>query len=165
MDEAAFREFYALTARPVKSYLARITGSATLAEDFLQESYLRLLRSDAPLEDFTQRKNYLYRIATNLVRDHFRAAKNHPLPLQDQALGEGVSESVQVSSDVQKVLGEIKPNERTLMWLAYVEGASHREIATITGLRENSIRPLLFRVRQKLASLLRERGFQPPEVR
>jgi RNA polymerase sigma-70 factor (ECF subfamily) len=40
------------------------------------------------------------------------------------------------------------------MWLAYVEGADHREIAAALGLRERSIRVLLHRVRRKLAGLL-----------
>ena len=49
--------------------------------------------------------------------------------------------------------------ERELVWLAYVEGSSHREIAEIMGLREVSIRPMLFRVRQKLAELLKSIGY------
>jgi RNA polymerase sigma-70 factor (ECF subfamily) len=44
------------------------------------------------------------------------------------------------------------------MWLAYVEGADHCEIAETLGLREASVRVLLFRARRKLAHLLREGG-------
>jgi RNA polymerase sigma-70 factor (ECF subfamily) len=60
---------------------------------------------------------------------------------------------------VAGVLAQVKPNERALAWLAYVEGLSHREIAAATGIKEASVRPLLYRVRQKLAGLLRERGY------
>ena len=42
------------------------------------------------------------------------------------------------------------------MWLAHVEGASHREIAAALGLREGSIRVLLSRARRRLADLLRK---------
>lgn len=161
MTEAEFRDLYTLTARPLKSYLSRLTGNPALAEDLLQESFYRLLRASLPAMEAAARKSYLYRIATNLARDHFRASKFQPAPLEDHPhyAGDDPTSAAHLSTDIQNVLNEIKPNERELMWLAYVEGASHREIAAVTGLKEASVRPLLFRVRQKLAALLRERGF------
>ena len=53
-------------------------------------------------------------------------------------------------------LKRMRPRERQLLWLAYAEGYSHREIAEITGLASASIRLLLFRARRKVARLLRE---------
>jgi DNA-directed RNA polymerase specialized sigma24 family protein len=44
-----------------------------------------------------------------------------------------------------------------------VEGSSHREISEIVQLKEGSIRPLLFRARRKLASLLRSTGVRLTE--
>ena len=72
MDEASFRAFYAQTARPLWAYLFRASGDPTLAEDLLQETYYRFLRARPdPMSD-AHRKNYLYRIATNLLTDHRR---------------------------------------------------------------------------------------------
>ena len=51
----------------------------------------------------------------------------------------------------------MSPRERQLLWLAYAEGATHREIAQITGLRTAGVRIVLFRARRKLAHLLRQR--------
>jgi len=48
MTEEAFRAFYELTARPVRVYLARMTGDDRLADDLLQETYYRFLRTTAP---------------------------------------------------------------------------------------------------------------------
>ena len=48
----------------------------------------------------------------------------------------------------------LKPRERAILWMAYAEGASHREIAEVLGLRVNSLKPMLFRARRKLAELL-----------
>src|SRR5262245_29655172 len=69
MDEEAFRLFYDRTARPVWAYLARMTGDPRLADDLLQEAYYRFLRARAVHDDDAHRKNYLFRIATNLAHD------------------------------------------------------------------------------------------------
>jgi RNA polymerase sigma-70 factor (ECF subfamily) len=53
------------------------------------------------------------------------------------------------------VFGELKPQQRQMLWLSYVEGSDHREIATALGVREGSVRVLLHRARKKLASLLK----------
>jgi RNA polymerase sigma-70 factor (ECF subfamily) len=159
MTEAEFRELYAETARPLKSYLSRLLSSVTLADDFLQECYYRILRAELPEMDMAGRKNYLYRIATNLARDHFRRGKFEPAPLDERTAEMPAQKGGEYAGDVEKVMAEIPSRERELMWLAYVEGASHREIAAITGLKEASVRPLLFRARRKLAGLLRARGF------
>ncbi len=59
----------------------------------------------------------------------------------------------------------MRPRERQLLWLAYAEGYSHREIASITGLASASIRLLLFRARRKIARLLRENAADDGRVR
>ncbi|PYV27795.1 MAG: hypothetical protein DMG24_03755 [Acidobacteria bacterium] len=74
MDEDSFRVFYDRTARPLWSYLARLLGDTTAADDLLQETYYRFLRARLPEMDEAYRKNYLFRIATNLMRDHWRRA-------------------------------------------------------------------------------------------
>ena len=72
MDEDAFRSFYDRTARPMWAYLSRTTGDNRLADDLLQETYYRFLRARGSYTDEAQRRHYLFRIAVNLVRDHYR---------------------------------------------------------------------------------------------
>jgi RNA polymerase sigma-70 factor (ECF subfamily) len=48
----------------------------------------------------------------------------------------------------------LKPRDREILWLAYAEGASHKEIAEVLGLRPTSLKMLLFRARRRLAELL-----------
>lgn len=162
MDEAQFQVFYDHTARSLKAYLLRLVSNAALADDLLQESYFRFLRAGIPAMDEAGRKNYLFRVATNLARDHFRRKKFEAVPIEghDRA---AESNPAGLALDVSRVLEEIEPREREMVLLAYVEGASHREIAAVTGLKEASVRPMLFRIRQKLAGLLKKRGFQPKE--
>ena len=54
------------------AYLARATSDPSAADDLLQEAYYRLLRATTTFESDEHRKNYLFRIATNLIRDRFR---------------------------------------------------------------------------------------------
>jgi len=55
-----------------RSYLGRMTGDDRLADDLLQETYYKFLRSNAVFESDDHRRHYLFRIATNLVHDHRR---------------------------------------------------------------------------------------------
>ena len=48
----------------------------------------------------------------------------------------------------------MKPRERSLLWLAYAQGASHEEIATTLGLKRSSLKTLLFRARRHLMARL-----------
>jgi RNA polymerase sigma-70 factor, ECF subfamily len=170
MDEQTFRVFYDNTARPLWSYLSRVSGNAAVADDLVQESYYRFLRADLKSSDPAYQKNYLFRIATNLAHDHWRA-----LPRRERLEGQlertlsesapsddRTAEHVQQRSDLGRALAQLKPRERELLWLAYVEGSSHKEIAEVVGLREGSIRLLLFRARRKLADVVRKGGTSVP---
>src|SRR3954462_12173558 len=83
MTEEAFRTFYELTARPVWMYLTRMTGDSRAADDLLQEAYYRFLRSTTTFENDEHRRNYLFRIATNLVRDQRRRPRYTSVPMED----------------------------------------------------------------------------------
>jgi len=60
--------------------------------------------------------------------------------------------------DLARSMARLKPRERDLLWLAYAQGSSHKEIAETLGLKAASIKLLLFRARRRLAGLLREGG-------
>jgi len=156
MDEDAFRAFYDRTARALWGYLSRLSGDRQVADDLLQECYYRLLKSATVFESENHRRNYLYRIATNLVRDTKRGSK--PLFAEGVEMNELAAPvghaDVERRADVRNAMGRLKPRERALLWLAYAQGSSHAEIAGVLGLKTGSIKLLLFRARRKLASLL-----------
>lgn len=160
MDEDAFRAFYDRTARALWGYLARLTGDRTLAEDLMQEAYYRFLRAGRQYESESHRRNSLFHIATNLVRDvHRRPAAPIPLPEAGEpgapATDPRIAERTVQRADLARAMAHLKPRERQMLWLAYAEGESHKAIAEILGLQTASIKQLLFRARRKLARLLR----------
>jgi RNA polymerase sigma-70 factor (ECF subfamily) len=157
MDSDAFAGFYERSARPLWAYLARVSGDTALADDLMQESFVRFLCAQQPEEGEVADRRYLFRIATNLLRDHWR----RPRTASIEELSEELF-AASASSDQADVLGPalalMRPRERQLLWLAYAEGYTHREIAEVTGLATASIRLLLFRARHKIANLLREQN-------
>jgi RNA polymerase sigma-70 factor, ECF subfamily len=155
MDEPAFQAFYARTAGPLSGYLRRLTGNYAVAEDLLQDAYLRFLGAARVPDGEEHQKNYLFRIATNLARDHFRRAGRQP---RLAVAAEPAVEPAPVQGDVWALLARVSPRDRELLLLAYVEGLTHREIAGVTGLMRASVKPLLFRARRRFAALLRDAG-------
>jgi len=163
MDEDTFRAFYDRTARGVWGYLSRITGDRQLADDLLQETFYRFLRTTATHESEAHRRNSLYRIATNLARDARRRSlirAPFSLPCIDiERVPSGEKDAApERSADFTRAMSRLKPRERAMLWLAYAEGASHREIAEALGLREGSLKAMLFRARRRLAALLGGKG-------
>jgi RNA polymerase sigma-70 factor (ECF subfamily) len=161
MDETVFGRLYHRTARPLRAYLIRACGDLALADDLLQEAYLRFLRSGFEGEDDDHRKNYLFRIATNAMRDHFRRKRPETDEVPERDDSPGHDDAVHLRSDVGGAMSELSPNDRQMLWLAYVEGSSHEEIATALGLRTASIRSMLFRARQRMAEKLHNKGLHP----
>src|ERR1700730_16964443 len=85
MDEDAFHGFYARTATMLWAYLARATGDTQAADDLLQETYYRFLRARVDFESDAHRRHYVFRIATNLVRDRYRRPRLDQTPLPDDS--------------------------------------------------------------------------------
>jgi len=159
MDEEAFRGFYDRTSRMLWAYLHRLTGDRAATDDLLQECYYRFLRAGATLESEQHRRHYLFRIATNLVRDgHRRRSMRATVVSRDDA---GAPEpwtaghdDVANRLDVTRAFRRLGVRERALLWLAYAQGASHQEIAAMVGVKRGSVKALLYRARRRLAALL-----------
>jgi len=128
MDEAAFRAFYEETSCPLFAYLLRVSGERALAEDLLQESYCRLLSAKLSAMDEAGRRSYLFRIATNLLRDRWRRHKEDSLP-----------------DPVPEVASSAPHPDRKI---------EVRQAFRRLGLKAGSVRLLLFRARRKLAGLI-----------
>lgn len=162
LTHAEFETFYRETARPLWAYLARLCGDRALADDLLQESYLRFCRARLPAVR-GEWKAYLYRIGTNLAADWWRQAGRRVVVASVSEIGDAAdrpdAELAAVRRhELDRALATLKPRDRALLWLAYVEGSDHREIAKTLGLSRASVKVLLFRARRKLAEVLEKRG-------
>jgi RNA polymerase sigma-70 factor (ECF subfamily) len=163
MDEEASRAFYDRTARVLLAYLSRVTGDRQLADDLLQETYYRFLRSRSQYESEAHRRNSLFRIASNLVRDNYRRRRVTPVEVvaanEDAIADPSGAATTERTEDLWRAMARLRPRDRELLWLAYAQGSTHREIADSLGLKAGSIKLMLFRARRRLADLLRGHGY------
>ena len=158
MDNDAFVGFYQRSAPALWAYLARVSGNPAVADDLMQESYLRFLCASRPEDGEVNHRRYLFGIASNLLRDYWRSQPRtaciDDVPDQVFASPDGLGRIDSVAM-LDAAMARMRPRERQLLWLAHAEEYSHREISEITGLGAASIRLLLFRARRKMARMLR----------
>ena len=163
MDEDLFRAFYDRTSRGLASYLVRLCGDRQLAADLLQETYYRFLRSTATFDSDAHRRQYLFRIATNLIYDHRRRpAIERPASTDIESsathVDSHVADRFAKRIDVTRAMARLKPRERSMLWLAYAQGWSHEEIAQAIGVKTASLKSMLSRARHRLVQALKEPG-------
>jgi RNA polymerase sigma-70 factor (ECF subfamily) len=153
LSELAFQRLYDANATSIHSYLLAVSARRDVADDLLQETFCRLLlhpKSTAHLDPLDLRR-YLFRIATNLLRDRHRSGDTTPFNDPPEL---STHPSPHTTIDIARMLSNLKPRERELLWLAYVEGMDHAEISSATGLNRFSVRTLLFRARNKAKQFL-----------
>ena len=157
LSELAFQRLYDANAPNIHSYLLAVSARRDIADDLLQETFCRLLlhpKSTAHLDPLELRR-YLFRIATNLLRDRHR--RGDTIPFTDPP-EPATNPSPDTNLDIARMLQALKPRERELLWLAYVEGMDHVEISAATGLNRLSVRTLLFRARNHAKQFLTAGG-------
>ena len=157
LSELAFQRLYDANATSIHSYLLAVSARRDVADDLLQETFCRLLlhpKTTAHLDTLELRR-YLFRIATNLLRDRYRSGDATPFADPPEPTAHPSPDSSLANTlDIRSMLQHLKPRERELLWLAYVEGMDHAEISAATGLNRLSVRTLLFRARNKAKQFL-----------
>ena len=162
MDQTAFTTFYIETAPALRGYIRRVSQDGDVADDILQETYVRFLRAGPNITDAAGVKAYLYKTATAAIYDYWRRRRRERLWSLSFRFSEEMPPAAG-SGDVTRCFEKLNPRERALLWLAYVEGYAHHEIADTLDLRENSIKVLLFRARRNLERILRQNGLSEVE--
>ena len=156
--QAEFEAFYQRTARTLHGYLCRLSNDPATAEEILQETYIRML--NLPAMEVVSRRAYLYKTATNLLRDRWRKLKREKKWWELSVATEQVHQNFNLPVDMASIFDALSVQERAILRLAHVEELSHREIGAVLGVKERSVRVMVFRAREKARSLLEEAGFK-----
>jgi RNA polymerase sigma-70 factor (ECF subfamily) len=152
----------------LSAYLHRCCPDPATAADLLQETFVRVYqkrRSYDPIRSFS---TWIYTIATNLVRNHVRWQKRHPITLLDHASLSLASppadqrdpaetlESQERAAAVRAAIQQLPEDLREPLVLSTYEHLPHAQIATILGLSEKAVEMRLYRARQTLRENLRQ---------
>jgi RNA polymerase sigma-70 factor (ECF subfamily) len=143
-----FESFYRDTLPRLEKFVVRLAGSRAIAEEIVQETYYRFLRSRFEGASDEERRRYLYRIAVNLAKNHWSRRRS------EETIDVIAHTDASNAIDVNGVLARMQPRERAMLWLAYAEGCSHREIAEVMEVSALSVRVLLSRARKRFVELM-----------
>ena len=140
----------------------RMLGSATEAEDIVQEAYLRYLRETETGTQVQSPKAYLSAITTRLSIDHLRSARvrretyvgtwlPEPLVTDEESLSERAAETADsLSMGFLVVLESLTPVERAVFLLREVFEYDYAEIASVVGKSEENCRQIANRARRQV---------------
>jgi len=143
---------------PLYAYVSRrVGGNRTLAEDIVQDAWLRAVatwpRRGAPDHPGA----WLIRVARNLLASHFRRRRPEPVDTTELDLADDrlEPETPSAAALVQWGLARLRRRHALLLEDFYLEGKSTREIAGANGLSERAVEGRLRRARQALEKHLR----------
>lgn len=147
VQDGDVRRFYFEHAQELRRYLTRRLDCAQTAADLTQEVFVRLLRSE-PASVVENPRAYLYRIASNLLADHFRGLKQQP-GLVGTRSWEAVPDEApsperailtrEELRRLERAIDELPPRQREVILLHKFEGLSYSAIAARLGISKNTV--------------------------
>ncbi|MFT3691642.1 MAG: RNA polymerase sigma factor [Kofleriaceae bacterium] len=162
-DPAAFDAVFAAFRRRIYAYLLRMTRRRDVAEDLLQETFLRLSQNSKKLRADTRLQAWLFTVAHRLVQSWGRAQQVRAqlagdLPATEPAAPtpsplDQLSDS-RTQLALERAFAALSPEHREVALLVGVEGMQPSDVAEILGLRADAVRQRLARARAQLSELL-----------
>ena len=165
-DEMAFRELVDRYQSKVFSIIYGILRNRNDAEDIAQQVFAKIYFSVKNFDFRSSLLTWIYKITVNECYDYLRKKKVRKLVYESDFTEEesqrmeraepGTESKSNLDEDlarrdlVLKLLAKVSEEDRQLLLLKEVEGHSVEELASITGMNENTIKVKLFRARQKL---------------
>lgn len=170
-DAAAFEELFDRRRLPLLRFLSRLVKDPTLAEDLVQDAFLRVWQHRASFDGRAQFSTWLYTIAYRQALKeldrrghavaHFselseREAEEteHSRVVGGSAAREETEGEIVLRMELQKALQTLPFEQRTSLVLRAYEERSFREIGNVLGCSEGNARILAHRARQALRALL-----------
>jgi len=158
-DPEALGEIYDGYSEKIYHYIYRYLGEARLAEDLTAQVFLKLLEAiKASKGPRTHLSAWLYRVAHNLVVDHFRRRpREESLPLEEElvAAPEDVTVVVEkklAQQQLRAAISHLTVDQQQVIVLKFVEGLSNAEVGQVLGKTEGAVKSLQHRA---LAALQR----------
>ncbi|MFC5648159.1 RNA polymerase sigma factor [Paenibacillus solisilvae] len=167
-DQASFEALIHRYHAPLSGFLQRQLHDSGKAEDFVQETFLRLIKQlrDKRTPDNVQA--WLYRVSLNMCRDYWKSAqfRTDQFPLAEPPDQRDVSPSVvelaerqETRKEIQQSLESLPEVQREIITLRFYQDLKLQDIADIVSLPLGSVKTHLYNGLRKLKSRLRpEKG-------
>jgi RNA polymerase sigma-70 factor (ECF subfamily) len=166
-DGRAFDQVFARYRPRLYGFLARLSGQPALAEDLLQETFLRLARHAPKLAPGTRLEAWLFTVARNLYLSHRRwalldLARSSELMMWSRLAPPLASPLAQATADqelaaLEQALAELPLVYREVLLLVGVEGMEPANAASVLGVSGAALRQRLSRARAMLRELMEDR--------
>lgn len=160
-NRRAFDKLVVKYQSPVRRFfLSQTLGDEQLSDDLAQDTFIKAYMNLSKFRGASSFSTWLYRIAYNVFYDYTRSNKptsNLETPIVARKNSETGDSNLKM--DLQQALSILGGNERTCIVLQLMEGQPIERIAAITGLAEGTVKSHLSRGKQKLATYLRQNGY------
>ena len=125
-------------------------NNASIAEDIVQETFMKALENTHILNDLTdaQCRSWLYRTAKNIFIDRVRRVANAPKIEKPLFKEDDLSKII-----VSQLCAGLPDKERTLFWMRYIEGYTSRELGELFNLSPSTVRSRLSSARRKMSEI------------
>lgn len=164
-DAAAFDAIYSRWSAPLLRYLQRMVRDTAVAEELVQEVFLRVYRARDRYAPEARLSTWLYRIATNLALNelrrprhrspHFSAdAEGSPELVAERPAIDEVVDARRLGYSVDAELENLPERQRAALVLSAVDGLSYAEVASALEVSEKAVKALVHRARVTLAKRL-----------
>jgi len=138
-------------ARILRFHRKLAGGSDALADEWTQETLIRLIRSFDQLREPEGFVPWAFRIATNVWRDHFREKAGPAPEAEEEPVGdERGTEGQELARRVVDLLQKLPEAYRMVLTLRYLEGLSYETMAEILGTPIPTLRSQIARGRQMI---------------
>jgi RNA polymerase sigma-70 factor (ECF subfamily) len=138
----------------LRRYARALTRDAETADDLVQDTLVRALRSEH-LFHGGEIRSWLYTILTNLNRNRLRSLSRRPslTPIEDHDAPDAAGPEAG-GRDIERALALLVDEQRTALLLVVLEGLTYREVAEIQGVPIGTVMSRLARARTQIKSYL-----------
>lgn len=174
-DSEAFEVFHLRYRQAIRIHIARIVRDDTIAQDLVQEVFLRVWTRANQWDGRGKVRGWVYRIATNLSLNHLRSVKRHPqqpLEIPADESDEDVSipswmidtsaltpevlfEGAEQQRMVWALIEDLPPEKREVFQMVYDDEMDLRSVASALEIPEGTVKSRLYHSRKSLANILK----------
>jgi RNA polymerase sigma-70 factor, ECF subfamily len=166
-DPLAARRLYERYAPRVFAVVRRIAGEDDLAEDYAQETWIRVFRALPTFRGEARFSTWLHRIAVNSALQAVRSSERREsrrAPLPPGLSSPGKRRDALLEERLEEALDRVPDGMRRVLILHDVEGYTHAEIGEILGISPGTSKSQLFKARARMREILRESRIQGHEM-